>query len=363
VRILFTGGGTGGHLYPAIAVAREIEARRPETKIMFIIGNRDIEKQIIGNAGYSFDTVPVAGLPRKLTPKIVTFIIKLKLSVMKSMMILRKFKPSVILATGGYVSGPPVIAGRLMRIPVCIQEQNSFPGITTKKLARFSDTVFLGFKDAGRFFSRNVKTIVTGNPVRAELLDTITEDSSAEFGLDPDLKTVLIVGGSQGSAMMNAGMSEIAGELADNDIQILWQTGAGEFGTWEHLSDYSAEKIKIVPYLDNMGAAYSAADVIVSRAGAMAVAEIAACGIPAIFIPLATAAENHQEYNASSLVSKGAAVMITEKEFMPEKLKSEIMGILNDPEKCADMKEKLSHFGRTDAAGVIAETIIEQYGN
>ncbi|MFC1650676.1 undecaprenyldiphospho-muramoylpentapeptide beta-N-acetylglucosaminyltransferase [Candidatus Latescibacterota bacterium] len=363
MRIIFTGGGTGGHLYPAIAIAREISERRPQAKIQFIIGNRDIEKKIVGDAGYAFNTLPVTGLPRKLSPAILTFIWKLKISIMKSMLILRKFKPSMIMATGGYVSGPPVIAARIMRIPVCMQEQNSYPGITTKKLARFSDMIFLGFKDAGRFFGEKVKTVVTGNPVRKELLDSITKDSSAEFGLNPDLKTVLVIGGSQGAGRINKGMSEIVKELADKDIQIIWQTGAGQFEKWEKLSEYSPDKIKIIPYLDNMSAAYSSADVVVSRAGAMAVAEIAACGLPAIFIPLATAAENHQEYNAESLVNNGAAKMITENDFTSEKLKSEIIGILSSPEKSAEMKEKLVNFGRTDAAGVIAETIIERYGN
>ncbi|MFC1490071.1 undecaprenyldiphospho-muramoylpentapeptide beta-N-acetylglucosaminyltransferase [Candidatus Latescibacterota bacterium] len=363
MKIIFAGGGTGGHLYPAIAVAREISERLPETKIKFIIGNRDIEKKIVGDAGYDYSTLNVSGLPRKLSPKIFSFIWKLKISIMKSMLIMRKFKPSVILATGGYVSGPSVIAARIMRIPVCMQEQNSYPGITTKKLSRFTDMVFLGFKDAGCFFSEKVNTVVTGNPVRKELLGVFLANSSAEFGLNPNLKTVLVIGGSQGAGRINSGMSKIVKTLADNNFQIIWQTGANELKKWENLSKYAPEVIKIVPYLNNMGAAYSVADVVVSRAGAMAVAEIAACGLPAIFVPLASAAENHQEHNAVSLVENGSAIMITENDFTPEKLLNEITGILNSPEKSAEMKEKMKNFGRTNAAGVIAETIIKRYGN
>ncbi|MFC1541374.1 undecaprenyldiphospho-muramoylpentapeptide beta-N-acetylglucosaminyltransferase [Candidatus Latescibacterota bacterium] len=363
MKIVFTGGGTGGHIYPAIAIAREISEREPHSKIQFIIGNRDIEKKIVSEAGYINNILPVIGLPRKFSPAIITFIWKLKISIMKSMLILKKFKPSLVMATGGYVSGPPVIAAWIMRIPVCMQEQNSYPGIATKKLARFSEMVFLGFNDARRFIDKKVKIVVTGNPVRKELLNSISARSSDEFGLNPDLKTVLVIGGSQGASRINDSMSEIVKDLANNDIQVIWQTGEGEFEKWEKLSEYSPGKIKIVSYLDKMGAAYSAADVVVSRAGAMAVAEIAVCGLPAIFIPLESAAEHHQEYNAASLVKSGAAIMITENELTSEKLKSEIIGLLNSPEKTIKMKEKLADFGRIDAAGVIADTLIESYGN
>jgi len=362
MRILFTGGGTGGHIYPALAVAREIFDRQPQTKILFLIGTREIENKIIHDAGFAMKTLPVSGLPRKLSPAIIPFIWKLKISIIKSMLIMKGFKPAIIMATGGYVSGPPIIAAWIMGIPVVLQEQNSYPGITTKKLARFAEIVFLGFQDAGRFFGEKVNTVVTGNPVRKDILTGTRDASSVEFGFDPELKTVLVIGGSQGSRIINRALAEIVKDIASKNIQVLWQTGINEFEKWNKFNEYSEGKIKVVPYLDNMGVAYGASDMVVSRAGAMTVAEITACGLPAIFIPLATAAENHQEYNARSLVNTGAASMILEHDLTPETLKREIIGILTSTEKLLRMAEESKKLGRMDAAGVIAESIIERCG-
>ncbi len=363
MRIIFTGGGTGGHLYPSIAIAQEIARRRPETEMQFIIGTREIERKIIEGAGYAFDTIPVKGYPRKISLEIASFIWNLELSVMKSFKILYKFKPSAIMATGGYVSAPPVLAGWFMKIPVFLLEQNSYPGIAAKKLAPFADTVFLGFRDAERYFVKRVRTEVTGNPVRKDVTDSITPNAAESFGLDPALKTVLVIGGSQGARAINDAFAEIVKTLADSGLQVIWQTGSSEYDMRKVHGEQAPKKIKVLAYIDNIGAAYAAADVVVSRAGAMAVAEIAVCSVPAVFIPLAAAAENHQKYNAASLVNSGAAEMITEKELTPEKLYGEITEILNSPEKTEDMKSRLSEFGNTDAAGAIARTLIERYGN
>jgi UDP-N-acetylglucosamine--N-acetylmuramyl-(pentapeptide) pyrophosphoryl-undecaprenol N-acetylglucosamine transferase len=362
MRMIFTGGGTGGHLYPALAIAREVFERQPQTDILFLIGTREIENRIIRDAGFEMKTLPVRGLPRKLSPAIIPFIVRLKISILKSLLIMKGFKPAIILATGGYVSGPPIIAAWIMGIPVIMQEQNSYPGITTKKLSRFAEMVFLGFQDAGRFFGERVKTIVTGNPVRKDILTGTRIASSKEFGFDPELKTVLIVGGSQGSRSINNAVAEIVKDIAAENIQVIWQTGMNEFEKWNKYDEYSEEKIKVVPYIDNIGVAYGATDIVVSRAGAIAVAEITACGLPVIFIPLPTAAENHQEYNARSLVNNGAASMILERNLTPETLKQEILGIITSEEKLKVMAEKSKKLGRTDAAGVIAESIIKQCG-
>ena len=362
MRILFTGGGTGGHIYPAIAVAEQILNKSPGSEILFIGGIRKIEKKIIDDAGFVMKTIQVKGLPRKISPALIPFIWKLGLSVITSMQIIRGFKPSVIMGTGGYVSGPPIIAARTMGIPVVLQEQNSYPGITTKKLARFARIVFLGFQDAKVYFGEKVNTIVTGNPVRKDIRTGDRNAASAEFGLDSELKTILVFGGSQGSQAINCALAEIVEDIANHSIQVIWQTGANEFNEWKGYDDCSGGRVRVVPYIDDMRSAYAASDLAVCRAGAMTIAEITACGLPGIFIPLPTAAENHQEYNAKSLVDSGAASMIPEKDLTPGTLKSEILGVITSEERLKVMSRKSGELGILDAADTIAGIIIEQFG-
>ncbi len=360
MRILFAGGGTGGHIYPAIAVAREILDKQPQTKILFVGGTREIERKIISDAGFEMKTIPVTGLPRRFTPAIITFMWKLGTSIIKSIYIIRCFKPSLVMATGGYVSGPPIMAARIMCVPVAILEQNSYPGITTRKLARFAEIVFLGFQEAGAYFGDNVKTVVTGNPVRKDIDKTARRDSSIAFGFDPELRTVLVFGGSQGASAINRASSVIIEDIAEHGIQVIWQTGISEFNEWSRFN--RNEKIKVVSYIDNMSAAYAASDLVVSRAGAMTIAEVTACGLPGIFIPLPTAAKNHQEYNARSLVNAKVASLILERDLTPETLKREILGIMTSDERLTAMSRESKKFANRDAAGVIGGIIIEQFG-
>ena len=362
MKIIFTGGGTGGHIYPALAVAEEIMNKKPQSKILFIGGTRNIESKIIGNAGFAMKTIKITGFPRKITPQIFTFAWNLGLSIINSMRIIRGFKPSVIMGTGGYVSGPPIIAAWTMGIPVVLQEQNSYPGITTKKLARFAKIVFLGFQDATGYFGKNAKTFVTGNPVRNNIRSGTRDKASTAFGLDPGLKTVLAFGGSQGAHAINCVLSEIVEDLAELEIQVIWQTGNNEYEVWRRFDGYSGGKIKVVPYIDTMSNAYAASDLVVCRAGAMTIAEITACGLPGIFIPLPGAAENHQEFNARSLVNSGAASMILEQELTPGTLRREIIGIITSDERLQEISKQSEKLGIHDAANVIAGIIIEQFG-
>ena len=360
MRILFASGGTGGHIYPAIAVAREILNKQPQTEILFVGGTRRIEHKIISDAGFDMRTIPVTGLPRKLSPAGITFMWKLGTSIIKSIYIIRGFKPSLVMATGGYVSGPPIMAARITGVPVAIQEQNSYPGITTKKLARFAEIIFLGFQEAGAYFGDNVKTVVTGNPVRKDIDKAERRESSIAFGFDPELRTVLVFGGSQGASAINSALSAIVEDIVEHGIQVIWQTGSNEFNEWSRFN--RNEKIKVVSYIDNMSAAYAASDLVVSRAGAMTVAEITACGLPGIFIPLPTAAENHQEYNARSLVNAKVASLILERDLTPQTLKREILGIITSDERLTAMSHESKKLGNKDAAEVIAGIIIEQFG-
>jgi UDP-N-acetylglucosamine--N-acetylmuramyl-(pentapeptide) pyrophosphoryl-undecaprenol N-acetylglucosamine transferase len=361
MRVVFAGGGTGGHVYPALAVAEELMKKCPDSKILFIGGTRGIEQKIIGSSGFPVKTIPVIGFPRKLSLEIFVFPWKLGISIIRSLRILSGFKPSLIMATGGYVSGPPVIAARFLKIPVTIQEPNSFPGITNRKLARFADMIFLGFQDAKRFFTGGVETIYTGIPVRKEIGAKDRESSARSFGLDPAVKTLLVFGGSQGSLAINKAFSRIVEPLAERGVQVLWQAGDAEFPAWKEYDGWGG-KIHVLPYITNMADAYAASDLVLARAGAMSIAEITACGIPAIFIPLPWATANHQEYNARSIEAAGGAKVILEKNLTPELLLNEIVGILESDKTLKAMGEASQRMGKPDAARIIAERLIKKYG-
>lgn len=359
MRIAFTAGGTGGHIYPAIAVAEELLHRDPATEIQFISGKRPVERAIIGTAGFTMDEISVIGLPRKMSFRLPVFAMKLAFATIVSARILKRFAPSVLLATGGYVSGPPVLAAILLGIPVCLQEQNAYPGITTKKLASRASMVFLGSKDAARYFGKQVKTQVTGNPVRPGLDEMSREDGAAVFSLDPAVSTVLVFGGSQGARRINEAVAGIVPDLSEQGYQLIWQTGAAEHERWRQFNEY--EGVVVKPYLDNMAAAYAASDCAVTRAGAMTIAELTTCGLPAILIPLPTAAEKHQDYNAQALEKAGAGYCIDERELSPDRLKRTIWGILDDQETRAAMKAASLRQGTRDAAQRIADYLLEHF--
>lgn len=360
MKIVFTGGGTGGHIYPALSIAEKIRERQPETEMLYIGGTRGIERTIIGEAGIPMRTIPVKGMPRCVSPALVPFAFNLGASIIKSFLIIRGFKPSLVMATGGYVSGPPVLAARSAGVPVMMQEQNSYPGITTKRLAPHAETVFLGFADAAKYLGRNVATKVTGNPVRDDIDSGDREKAAETFGLDPAKRTVFVFGGSQGARAINRTMSMIVHELAGDGIQVIWQTGNNEYNEWYGLE--IPGKVCIKPYIGAIRDAYAVADLVVSRAGAMTIAEITVCGLPAIFIPLPTAAENHQEYNASSVVNAGAASMIPEHDLNNETLLNRIREIVLSDDCLEKMSRASRQMGKKDAASIIADVIIERFG-
>jgi UDP-N-acetylglucosamine--N-acetylmuramyl-(pentapeptide) pyrophosphoryl-undecaprenol N-acetylglucosamine transferase len=362
MRIVFAGGGTGGHVYPALAVARELLKRRPDTEVLFIGGTRGIERKIVGGSGFPLETIPVTGFLRKPSLTVVPFFWNLGVSVVLSRRYIRRFKPSVVMATGGYVSGPPVIAARTLGVPVVIQEQNSLPGITNRALGRFAELVFLGFEDARKHFGNRARTVVTGNPVREEIGGSNRVTAARAFVLDPSLQTVLVFGGSQGAQAINRAVSGAAERIAERNIQVLWQTGDREFPAWKDLDGRSGGRIRALPYITVMADAYAASDLVVARSGAMSIAEITVCGLPAVFIPLPTAAENHQERNARSLEAAGAAVVILERDLTPGLLGDTVLEILESTERRETMADSSRRLGRKDAASAIAEMLLARYG-
>lgn len=363
MKIIFAGGGTGGHVYPALAVARELLKNRPETEILFIGGTRGVERKIVSVSGFSVEAIPVTGMPRKTSPAVFPFAWNLGVSIIRSRGILKRFRPAVVMATGGYVSGPPLIAAHMLGVPSVIQEQNSFPGFTNRRLAKYADMVFLGFEDARKFFTASSEIIYTGNPVREEIGAGDRDRAAESFGLDPALKILLVFGGSQGAKSVNRTVSGVLDRITARGIQVIWQTGDREYESLKGFNGGFGGKIRVLSYITVMADAYAAADLVVSRAGAMSIAEITACGLPAIIIPLPTAAANHQEHNARSLADAGAAVMIREADLNPSMLEEYILGIMESEEHRKSMAEASRSLGRRDAAARIAERVLECYGN
>ncbi len=361
MRIALAGGGTGGHVFPALAVAGKIVERRPGAEVLYIGGERGIERTIVAGSGYPYRTIPATGFPRRISPSMITFAWNLAVSVKRSRDYLGGFRPSVLLATGGYVSGPPVIAAKTLGVPVVIQEQNAFPGLANKTFGRFADVVYLGFADAADRFGKKVRTMVTGNPVRGEIGCSERGSAARTFGIDPGILTILVFGGSQGSRAVNETVSGAVEHIAERGFQIVWQTGEREFDKWKSYDGRAEGRIRVLPFISAMADAYAAADLVIARAGAMSVAEITACGLPAVFVPLPTAAENHQEFNARSLERAGAAAVILERELTPDRLSDIALGILGDEGRRAVMAESSGKFGKKDAAAIIADNIIARF--
>jgi len=268
-------------------------------------------------------------------------------------------KPSCLLATGGYVSGPPVLAAYILGIPVFLQEQNSYPGIATRRLARFSDVIFLGFADAGRYLGK-ASRILTGNPVRRGIENSSRSEGAAAYGLDPFKKTTLVFGGSQGAHAVNKAVSHIIDDIVSAGYQLIWQTGAGEYEQWSGFSRQGS--VVVTPYIEKMSLAYAASDMVIARAGAMTIAELNQCGLPSILVPLPTAAENHQEYNARSMETAGAARVILEHDLTPDSLRNELFGLLQNDSMRETMSASSRKLGGGDAAKMIAEYILNNCG-
>jgi UDP-N-acetylglucosamine--N-acetylmuramyl-(pentapeptide) pyrophosphoryl-undecaprenol N-acetylglucosamine transferase len=312
-KIILSGGGTGGHIYPAIAIANELKTRFPESEFLFVGAKDKMEMQKVPQAGYPIIGLWISGIQRRLTFKNLLFPVKLLVSLFRSMTILNSFKPDVVVGTGGFASGPLLQVAALKGVPTLIQEQNSFPGITNKLLSKKVTKVCVAYDGLERFFPKD-KLILTGNPVRQDLLDL--ENKSAEantfFNLDSHKKTLLVLGGSLGARRINQ-LVEFELEYFKNlDIQLIWQCGK----LYEHdCSCYNSnDTVQVHTFLNRMDLAYAAADVIISRAGASSVSELCVVGKPVVFIPSPNVSEDHQTKNASAVSEQQAALLIREQD-------------------------------------------------
>lgn len=365
MKVLLAGGGTGGHIYPAVTIARGLQAKVPDCEIMFVGTAQGLEANIIPKEGFQLRTIEIQGMQRKFGWDTLRTIGKLFKGLEQSRRILVTFKPDVVVGTGGYVCGPVVFMASLLRIPTVIQEQNVFPGITNKILSRFVKLVLLGFGEAARYFPKRIKMAAPGNPVRPEVNDARRDAGLRAFGLDDAKRTILVAGGSRGARTINEAMLQVYRDFAqEKDVQILHVTGNTEYEALKAKAEecgidfHNHGNIILVPYLYNMPEAMAAADLVIYRAGAIGLAEIAVRGLPAILIPYPYAAENHQEYNARLVEQKGAAVVITDRELTGELLSQTIRRLLSEPGKLERMAAASRSLGHPHATAAIVEEIL-----
>ena len=312
LKFILSGGGTGGHIYPAVAIANELKSRFPDAEILFVGASDKMEMQKVPQSGYQIEGLWIAGLQRKLTLQNAMFPFKLMSSLWKSRSIIMEFKPDVVIGTGGFASGPLLQMANVLNIPTLIQEQNSYPGITNKILSKRARKICVAYENLGRFFSKS-KMILTGNPVRQDLIDIESkrEEAIQYFNLDPNKKTLLVLGGSLGARRVNQLIEKELKNFQSQDIQVIWQCGKFYF---EEYNKYNGNNVQVLAFIDRMDLVYAAADIVISRAGASSVSELCIVGKPVIFIPSPNVAEDHQTKNAKSIVDRKGALMIKESE-------------------------------------------------
>ena len=356
LKFIFAGGGTGGHLFPAIAIAEEIKSLEPDSEIMFI-GNKDkIEGKVVPQYGYKFKSIRISGVSRKMNLSNLLFPVKLLISVFKSIGFVAKFNPDVVIGTGGYVSGPVLWSASFLGYKTLLQDHNSYPGVTTRMLASKAKEVHLAFEEAKKYFKKQDNLYLTGFPVRSSFVKLDKEESITAFGFSSGKKTLFITGGSQGAKAINDNMLKIIPDLNLDNFQIIWQAGSFQYEEIKKACEkYS--NIKVFEFIKEMNRAYSACDLAVTRAGATTIGELLNLEVPAILIPLPTAAEDHQTKNAKALCDKGAGLLIPENE-LSSKLKNVIVDLMSNGTQIEVLKNNLKKLQIKDSALRIAQSII-----
>lgn len=359
LNVIISGGGTGGHIFPAIAIANALKEKYNGVNILFVgaLGKMEMEK--VPAAGYKIVGLNISGLQRKSILKNLTFPFKLIASVRKSRKVIKEFKPHAVVGVGGFASGPLLYAATQMGIPALIQEQNSYPGITNKWLAKKVKRICVAYEGMDKYFPKE-KIILTGNPVRQDIknLSGKRERGLEFFELDGSKKTVLVIGGSLGARSINESIKAILPEFAKHSIQLIWQTGINyKPNADEAVSSMGNLNIKVFDFISKMDYAYAVADVVVSRAGASSVSELCIVDKAAILIPFPFAAEDHQTSNAQALVTHHAAVLIKDSD-VKEKLKETLFDLLENDEKRKKLEENIIRLAFRDAAEVIASEVV-----
>ncbi len=358
MKIIISGGGTGGHIYPALTIAEQLKKLEPDAEIIFVGTSQGLEKDIIPRYGYTLRFIEVAGFKRSLGLDTLRSSVKLVRGLFDARKVLREIRPDLVIGTVGYVCGPLVFIAALQKLPTCIQEQNAMPGVTNRILSHCVKKVFLGYKEAIKYFSRKGSLEYTGNPIREEILAKKREEAIETLGLDPHKKTILVSGGSRGARSINKAMLEAERALSGrHDVQVLHATGTANYAEYMQEVDKQGglgENIFLTPYLHDMPEALAAADLAVFRAGAIGLAELTARGIPSILVPYPYATANHQEFNARALEAGGAARVILDRELTGEKILEIAEHLFLHAGELKKMREAARAMGRPQAAELIS---------
>lgn len=358
-KVIISGGGTGGHIFPAIAIANALKSIDPAIEILFVGAEGRMEMEKVPAAGYKIEGLNITGFQRSLKLSNLAFPFRVISSLMKAGRIINRFRPDVAVGVGGYASGPLLYMATRKGVPGLIQEQNSYPGITNKMLASKVEKICVAYDNMQQFFPAS-KIILTGNPVREEMvkIEGKKNDAATFFGLNASTKTILVVGGSQGARSINHAIKSHLKEISDAGVQLIWQCGKIFFEEAKQaVTALGNDKIKVFDFINRMDYAYAMADVIISRAGASTVSELCIIGKPAVLVPLPTAAEDHQTKNCKALVEKNAALLITDKNAM-EQLVSTTLGLISDDAKQQLLSKNIAGMALTNSAKVIAEQVL-----
>lgn len=355
-KFILSGGGTGGHIYPAIAIADELKKRYPDAEFLFVGANDRMEMQRVPQAGYSIKGLQIAGIQRKLSLKNLLLPFKLLKSLYQARQIIQKFQPDAVIGTGGYASAPTLKAAQWLKVPYFIQEQNSFAGITNKWVSKKANKIFVAYQNMEKFFPK-AKIQITGNPIREGLTTIQDKNKNAfeSFSLNENKFTLLVLGGSLGAKSINQLISSNLSFFQENEVQILWQCGKFYYDEYK---EKQTEMVQVRPFIENMNDAYAVADVIISRAGASSVSELCVVGKPVIFVPSPNVVEDHQTKNAQAIADEKAAILIKETE-LKDNFQKIFLEIFNDKEKRKILSENIKALAKPNATKQIVDEIIK----
>lgn len=360
LKIIISGGGTGGHIFPAISIANELRNMMPDCEILFVGALGRMEMERVPAAGYRIVGLPVMGFPRKPGIKTLQFFFKLAESLRSAHRLIKQFKPNVVVGVGGYASGPVLRVATKRKIPAVIQEQNSYAGITNRLLAAKVDKVCVAYEGMERFFPVG-KIVYTGNPVRRDLHEALSDKAGAcsHFGIDPQRRVLLVVGGSLGARTLNNCMLDALPVLAQNDVEVIWQTGSFYYQkVMEQTASMKLPNVHIHQFLSRMDLAYAAADLVISRAGAGTISELCLVKKPTILVPSPNVAEDHQTRNALALAERNAAVLISDHE-ATDRLIKEALQLIEQPEDLQQLSQNIAELAKPNAAKDIAQIVID----
>ncbi|WP_026463785.1 undecaprenyldiphospho-muramoylpentapeptide beta-N-acetylglucosaminyltransferase [Adhaeribacter aquaticus] len=359
-RVIISGGGTGGHIYPAVAIANQIKLLYPNSEILFVGAKGRMEMTRVPEAGYNIIGLTIAGLQRRITLENLSFPFKVFSSIRAARKIIKEFKPDAVVGVGGYASAPVLFAGTSLKIPSLIQEQNSYAGITNKLLAKRVNKICVAYEGMNNFFPAS-KIVVTGNPVRQDIVqvNTAQEEALAFFNLQPSKKTILVIGGSLGARTINQSTEKYLSQIQDSGYQLIWQTGKTFFAQAQTaVNSYTASGLKAFDFIRRMDLAYAAADVVISRAGALSISELCLVGKPVVLVPSPNVAEDHQTKNAMALVQREAALFVKDAE-ADDKLYATTFSLMQNLEKQKQLGQNILKLGKPNAAATIVDELIK----